>query len=185
MPLEDDELAWFDVFENSISVNGSRASVKRTPAKVKADFAGAEHTWKGYVTRTTGQVDQMSRMISVVVEVLKPFERSNGRPPLLPGIFAEVLIEGKVLKNALAVPRDVIHDSNKIWIVKDGTLHIETLDIVRADKDFAYALGRVGQNATIVTSSLDTVMEGMKVRTQLEQTAVAKQLNQDPNNTEK
>jgi len=182
IPLEDEELAWFDIFENSASLNGKRS---KTPAVVKADFAGAEHTWKGYVTRTTGQVDKMSRMISVVVEVPKPFERSNGRPPLLPGIFARVLIEGKVLKNAMAVPRDAIHDSNKVWIVKDGSLHIEALDIVRADKDFAYAMARVDQNATIVTSSLDTVMEGMKVRTQLEQTAIAKQPNQDPNNTEK
>jgi RND family efflux transporter MFP subunit len=185
IPLEDEELAWFDIFEDSASLNGNRASSRKTPAVVKADFAGAEHTWKGYVTRTTGQVDKMSRMISVVVEVPKPFERSNGRPPLLPGIFAEVLIEGKVLKNALAVPRDAIHDSNKVWIVQDDILHIEALDIVRADKDFAYAIARVDHNATIVTSSLDTVTEGMKVRTQLEQTAVAKQLNQDPNNTEK
>ncbi len=182
IPLEDEELAWFDIFEDSASLDDKRS---KTPAVVKADFAGAEHTWKGYVTRTTGQVDKMSRMISVVVEVPKPFERSNGRPPLLPGIFARVLIEGKVLENAMAVPRDAIHDSNKVWIVKDGSLHIEALDIVRADKDFAYAMARVDQNATIVTSSLDTVMEGMKVRTQLEQTAVAKQLNQDPNNTEK
>lgn len=182
IPLEDEELAWFDIFDNSASLVGKSAN---TPAVVKADFAGAEHTWNGYVTRTTGQVDKMSRMISVVVEVPKPFERSNGRPPLLPGIFARILIEGKVLKNAMAVPRDAIHDSNKVWIVKDGSLHIEALDIVRADKDFAYAMARVDQNATIVTSSLDTVMEGMKVRTQLEQTAVAKQLNQDPNNTEK
>jgi multidrug efflux pump subunit AcrA (membrane-fusion protein) len=180
-PARDEELAWFDIFDNSASLVGKSAN---TPAVVKADFTGAEHTWKGYVTRTTGQVDKMSRMISVVVEVPKPFERSNGRPPLLPGIFARVLIEGKVLKNAMAVPRDAIHDSNKVWIVKDGILHIEALDIVRADKDFAYAMARVDQNATIVTSSLDTVMEGMKVRTQLEQTAVAKQLNQDPNNTE-
>ena len=184
IPLEDEELAWFDIFEDSTSLNGYRALSRKTPAVVKADFAGAEHTWKGYVTRTTGQVDKMSRMISVVVEVPKPFERSNGRPPLLTGIFAEVLIEGKILKNAIAVPRDAIHDSNKVWIVKDGSLHIEALDIVRADKDFAYATASVDQNATIVTSSLDTVMEGMKVRTQLEQTAVAKQLNQDPNNTE-
>jgi len=185
IPLEDEELAWFDIFEGSTSLNSNRALSRKTPAVVKADFAGAEHTWKGYVTRTTGQVDKMSRMISVVVEVPKPFERSNGRPPLLPGIFARVLIEGKVLKNAMAVPRDAVHDSNKVWIVKDGSLHIEALDIVRADKAFAYAMARVDQNATIVTSSLDTVVEGMKVRTQLEQTAIAKQLNQDPNNTEK
>jgi hypothetical protein len=103
----------------------------------------------------------------------------------LPGIFAEVLIEGKVLKNALAVPRDAIHDRNKVWIVKGDSLSIQSLDIVRADKDFAYAVAGVDRNATIVTSSLDTVTEGMKVRTQLEQTAVARQLNQDPNNTDK
>ncbi|MHC4735360.1 MAG: efflux RND transporter periplasmic adaptor subunit, partial [Planctomycetota bacterium] len=138
IPLEDEELAWFDIFEDSTSLNSDKALSRKTPAVVQADFAGAEHTWKGHVTRTTGQVDKMSRMISVVVEVPKPFERSNGRPPLLPGIFARVLIEGKVLKNAMAVPRDAIHDSNKVWIVKEGILHIEAWDIVRADKDFAY-----------------------------------------------
>ena len=185
IPLEDEELAWFDIFENFVSLNAGTSLTKTIPAVVKADFAGAEHTWNGYVTRTTGQVDKMSRMISVVVEVLQPFERSNGRPPLLPGIFAEVLIEGKVLKNAIAVPRDAIHDRNKVWVVEDGSLHIEALDIVRADRDFAYAMAHVNQNATIVTSSLDTVMEGMKVRTQLEQTDVARQLNQDPNNADK
>jgi len=185
IPLEDEELAWFDIFEDSASLNSKRALSKKTPAIVKADFAGAEHIWKGYVTRTTGQVDKMSRMISVVVEVPKPFERSNGRPPLLPGIFAEVLIKGKVLKNAMAVPRDAIHDSNKVWVVKGDSLSIQSLEIVRADKDFAYAMASVDRNTTIVTSSLDTVMEGMKVRTQIEQTAITKQLNQDPNNTDR
>ena len=185
VPLEDDELAWFDVFRSSGALNGSRALRMKTPAVVKADFAGAEHTWNGYVTRTTGQVDKMSRMIFVVVEVPKPLDFSENRPPLLPGIFAEVQIQGKMLKNALAVPRDAIHESNKVWMVKDDRLYIKVLDIVRADKDFAYARADINQNATIVTSSLDTVMEGMEVRTQLEQTAVAKQLNQDPNNAEK
>ncbi|MDH4241025.1 MAG: efflux transporter periplasmic adaptor subunit, partial [Phycisphaerae bacterium] len=71
------------------------------------------------------------------------------------------------------------------WVVKGDSLSIQSLDIVRADKDFAYAMASVDQDATIVTSSLDTVMEGMKVRTQLEQTAVAKQINQDPNNTDR
>ena len=185
VPLKDDELAWFDVFENSTALNKGKILTEKTRAIVKADFAGAEHTWNGYVSRTTGQVDKMSRMISVVVEVPKPFERSNGRPPLLPGVFAEVLIQGKMLENALAVPRDAVHEGNKVWAVKDDLLHIQSLDIVRADKDFAYATARPDQNATIVTSSLDSVMEGMKVRTQPERTTVAKKLKQDPNNDDR
>lgn len=185
LPLEDHELAWFDIFRSSGVLNGRETISRKTTAVVKADFAGAEHTWNGYVTRTTGQVDKMSRMISVVIEIPKPFERSNGRPPLLPGIFAEVQIQGKVLKSALAVPRDAIHESNKVWMVKDDRLYVKALDIVRADKDFAYARAGINQNANIVTSSLDTVMEGMEVRTQIEKTDVAGQLNQDDNNPKK
>ena len=181
LPLEDEELAWFDIFENSDALNGGKPLTGKTRAVVKADFAGAEHTWNGYVKRTTGQVDKMSRMIFVVVEVPKPFEQSNGRPPLLPGIFAEVLIEGKILKNAVAVPRDAIHDGNKVWVVNDSRLHVQSLGIVRADKDFAYTTSSVKEGALIVISSLDTAVEGMKVRTQLEGATDSKQVNQDAN----
>jgi multidrug efflux pump subunit AcrA (membrane-fusion protein) len=79
-------------------------------------------------------------------------------------MFVEVLIQGNVLKNAVAVPRDAIHDGNKVWLVNEGRLHIKPLDIVRADKDFAYVTSGLDDGAMIVTSSLDTVVEGMKVR---------------------
>jgi len=181
VPLEDGELAWFDVFANSISVNSNRASAERTLANVRADFAGAEHSWKGYVVRTTGQVDRTSRMISVVVEVPKPFGASNGKPPLLPGVFAEVLIEGNTLRNAVAVPRDAIRQGNKVWLVNDDRLHIRSLEIVRADKSFAYTVSGVDDQAVIVVSSLDTVVDGMEVRTQLENEIEGKQVTQDNN----
>jgi len=181
VPLEDDELAWFDVFENSIFANSDQGSVRRTPAEVRADFAGAEQTWEGYVVRTTGQVDRTSRMISVVVEVVNPFEIFNGRPPLLPGVFAEVLIQGKTLLNAVAVPRDAIREGNKVWLVNDNRLYIQSLDIVRADKDFAYVVSGVRDEANIAISSLDAVIEGMKVRTKADITINSEQVGQDAN----
>jgi len=167
VPLEDRELAWFDIFRTS--VNGNEAyNRKKTPAKVKANFAGKKHIWQGYVARTTGQVDRTSRMVSVVVEVPEPFDTADDRPPLLPGIFTEVFIQGKVLENALAVPRDAVRQTNSVWVVNDGILHIKYLDIVRADKDFAYAVSGINDEAMIVISSLDNVVDGMKVRTQMD-----------------
>ena len=94
-----------------------------------------------------------------------PFEASEGKPPLLPGVFVEVLIEGKVLKNAVAVPRDAVRESNKVWAVNANRLHIRTLEIARADKDFAYVISGLEEGARIVVSSLDMVTEGMAVRT--------------------
>jgi len=168
VPLRDDELAWFDVFENSIFANDDRGSAEGTGAEVRADFAGAEHTWDGYVVRTTGQVDRTSRMISIVVEVPSPFKVSDGRPPLLPGVFAEVLIRGNTLRNAVAVPRDAIRQGNQMWLVNSNRLHIQPLEIVRADKDFAYVVSDVLDGADVVVSSLDAVVDGMEVRTQVD-----------------
>ncbi|MHC4165639.1 MAG: efflux RND transporter periplasmic adaptor subunit [Planctomycetota bacterium] len=171
VPLEDDELAWFDVFDSTAQLNGGNVPADSTTAQVKADFGGSEHIWTGRVVRTTGQVDRTSRMVSVVVEVTNPFDTSGGKPPLLPGVFAEVLIEGSVLKNAVAVPRDAVRESNKVWVVAEGRLHIKTLEIARADKDFAYAISGLEEAAQIVVSSLDVVTEGMAVRTQADNPA--------------
>jgi RND family efflux transporter MFP subunit len=171
VPLMDSELAWFDVFENSIFSNGSSNSAKGTPAEVKATFAGTEHTWGGFVVRTAGQVDKTSRMISVVVEVPKPFDAKNGRPPLLPGIFAEVLIQGNTLRNAIAVPRDAIHQGNQMWIVNGNRLGVRALNIVRSDKNFAYVVSKDLDKAKVVMSSLDAAIDGMKVRTKADAAA--------------
>jgi len=185
VPLEDDELAWFNVFENSIFANGDQDSATKAPVEVRSDFAGVEHTWKGYVVRTTGQVDKTSRMISVVVEVPNPFKVFDGRPPLLPGVFAKVLIQGKILSNAVAVPRDATRQGNQVWLVNDDHLRMQPLNIVRTDKDFAYVVSGVVDESIIIVSSLDAVVDGMKVRTQADKPAEDKQKTQDNNKLNK
>jgi len=166
LPLEDKELAWFDMPDEPVSLNGNHGPKTTATVVVRAKFAGAEHTWAGRVVRTTGRVDRASRLISVVVEVEKPFDKSDSKPPLMPGTFVEVLIQGKVLKNAVAVPRDAIRSRNQVWLVNENTLHVKSLDIVRFEKEFAYVTSGLPDQAVIVVSSLDTVVDGMRVRTQ-------------------
>jgi len=179
VPLEDWELAWFDVPTSSVSINGNSSSKIGAKVEVRSEFAGGNHTWQGYVVRTTGEIDKTSRLVSVVVEVAEPFKGANGRPPLVPGIFVELLIKGKTLNNAISIPRDAIHEGNKVWIFENGRLHIQPLEIVRADQDFIYTSSGLEDGAMIVLSSLDIVTEGMKVRTHLEMPAGANQLNRD------
>ena len=168
VPLQDKELAWFAVPDNTLSVNPGENPQKGAIARVSANFAGEEKCWLGYVVRTTGQVDITSRLISVVVEVSEPFKDSGSTPPLLPGMFVEVAIEGNVLKNAIAVPRDAMHNNNEVWVAKDGQLDVQLLDIVRADRDFAYADSGLDDGDMIIVSSLDMIIEEMKVRIQTE-----------------
>lgn len=166
VPLQDDDLAWFDIFGNSIFADDNQRSNKKTLATIKADFAGTKRLWDGFIVRTTGQVDRTSRMVSVVVEVPDPFKISKSESPLLPGLFVEVLIHGKTLHNAVAIPRDAMREGNKLWLVEDNLLRVQSLDIVRADKDFAYVVTGIPDMAYVVTSSLDVAVDGMKVRTE-------------------
>ena len=168
VPLEDKELAWFSIPKSTISVNGIGNPAKGAIARVQADFAGSSNVWQGTVVRTTGQIDKTSRLISVVVEVSEPFKDPGSKPPLLPGMFVEVLIEGNILKNAIAIPRDAMHNNNEVWMVRDDQLYIRPLEIVRADKNYAYAESGLNDGDMIIVSSLDTVTEEMKVRIQTE-----------------
>ena len=157
LPLEDEELAWFEI-------PAGPSSGEVITAEVKANFAGATHGWVGYVKRTTAEVDKKSRLISVVIEIPNPFDISGNKVALLPGMYAEVSIKGKVLKNAFAVPRDAIHNRNEVWIVNNERLHIQPVKIIRKDRDFAYVISDLEDNSIIVVSSLDIVTNGMLVR---------------------
>jgi RND family efflux transporter MFP subunit len=165
MPLEDWELAWFDIPGNPISPNGGGPCKDKGIAEVSCEFAGGRHTWTGYISRTTGQVDRASRLVSVVVEVPDPFKNS-AKPPLLPGMFVDVSIRGKILERAVAVPRDILHNGNEAWVVEDNHLYVRPLTIVRMDQGFAYATSGLDDGANVVVSALDIAVDGMAVRTQ-------------------
>ncbi len=162
VPLEDRELAWFDIPTNINNSNKTRPEVD-----IRSEFAGHTHTWQGRVVRTTGEIDTTSRLVSVVVEVAEPFKDTNSRPPLVPGMFVELFIKGKILNDAIPVPRYAIHEANQTWVVNNGRLAIKKLKTVREDKDYAYVTSGLKDGATIVLSSLDVATEDMQVRTEM------------------
>jgi RND family efflux transporter MFP subunit len=157
LPLEDRELAWFDV--------PRRAGDPSPRAELSATFAGALHTWDGRVTRMEAEVDAASRMINVVVEVQRPFAKSGSRPPLMPGTFVDVRIFGNTLEQVVSIPRFAVHDGGAVWVVDDGAIRVTPVDVVRSDRETAYIRSGLESGDLVVVSSLDAVTDGMRVRT--------------------
>jgi RND family efflux transporter MFP subunit len=164
VPLEDRELAWFDVPTGHVNDNGKKN--KGSDVKVVADFAGKKHTWQGRLARMEGAIDPRSRMVNVVVEVKDPFKVKGDRVPLVPGMFVEIVISGRKLENAIRVPRYAIRNGNQVWTANSETLHIKEVQIARSDNEYAYVISGLADGATVITSSLDTVTDGMKIRIQ-------------------
>jgi multidrug efflux pump subunit AcrA (membrane-fusion protein) len=163
VPLEDDELKWFYV-PLSIDQNGQGSNDNFTDATVKANFAGKAYSWNSKVVRTTGQIDRKSRMISVIVQVRDAVNPDSGKPPLLPGTFTEVFIEGRVLEDAFVLPRSAVHNDNNVWIADGNSLRIVTVDVARFDKEYAYVTSGISTGQEIITTPLDVVTEGMSIR---------------------
>lgn len=162
VPLEDGQLAWFDV-PMLYPSHKQRRSSNGSEAVVIADFAGLEHRWTGRVVRTEGQIDASSRLVNVVVEVANPFESFDNRPPLVPGMFVAVTINGKEMENIIRLPRQAVHNGDKVWIANTGRLCIREVVIIRRDKNFAYVTAGLEDGDIIVTSPLDTVTDGMAI----------------------
>jgi RND family efflux transporter MFP subunit len=187
VPLEDSELAWFDVPLNG---NGDTSSV--TKADLHASFAGGEHHWKGQLVRTEGQIDPKSRMVHVVAQVKDPFKMKNSEPPLVPGMFVRVEIQGKEVRDVFRVPRYAVRNGNTVWLGQEISednetvesdknkevagappqpmttakyeLHIQPVSIVRMDKQFAYVAEGLQDGDIVITSPLETVVDGMSIR---------------------
>lgn len=181
VPLEDKDLRWFDIPSNSVSSNGNSTIAEGADAEIVADFAGRQYKWQGKVVRTTGQVDEKSRLINVVIEIDKPFH-TNGRPALLPGMFVEAFIKGQTINKAFKISRETLHNSNEVWVAIDGKLKVVELDIIRLDEKYAYADSGIKDGDLIVTSQLEIIIDGMDIRYDgLENPADINDVNIDPN----
>jgi RND family efflux transporter MFP subunit len=179
VPLEDDQLEWFDAPLGRTNGDGSSPGPE---ALITTDFAGKKRSWKGTIVRTEGQIDPTSRMIKVVAEVTDPFEMKNHNAPLTPGMFVNVEIKGKLLKNIIRVPRYAVRGDDKIWLAREGKitngdtellLHMQPVTVARHDKGFTYISDGVLDGDVVITSTLDVVIDKMKIRTQLDDSTEA------------
>ena len=161
VPLEDGDLAWFNVPDGRATEQNPSTQVK-----IFADFAGSRHEWQGSIARTQGELDPVTRLVDVVVEVKDPFEIKDSRPPLVPGMFVETAIQGREYSDLLPIPIDAVRNGKYLWVVKEGILRIVELDIFRSDNEHAYAVNNFGDEVVVITSSMDIAVDGMKVRTE-------------------
>jgi RND family efflux transporter MFP subunit len=156
VPLDSRELAWFDV------PTGNRGDGPR--AEVTVDPGGRAVTWDGRVTRMEAQVDQMSRMVHVIIEVPNPYDTTGGRAALLPGSFVDVRISGRTLNKVVSVPRHAIRDDQSVWVFDNGSLRVREVEVLRADRQQTLISSGLEEGELVIISSLDAVTEGMTVR---------------------
>jgi len=156
VPLEDKDLEWFQV-PGFTPGNGTGS-----PAVVEATVAGKRLTWPGKVVRAEGKLDERTRMIRVVVRVEDPYAK---KPPLTPGLFVFVDIQGETLPHAALIPRSSLREDRMVWVVgPDGRLRFRKVEVARKEGDQVLIRSGLENGDQVVVSHLQAVTDGMTVR---------------------
>ncbi|NKB89661.1 MAG: efflux RND transporter periplasmic adaptor subunit [Acidobacteria bacterium] len=163
LPLPDQDLAYLS--NMPLVYRGQRGGAG-PEVILRAQFAGAEHEWRGRLVRTEGEIDAASRMVHAVAQVRDPYGRGNtpGRPPLAVGMYVQAEILGDIVENVALIPRSALRDGNQVWVLDSADkLHARAVEILRLDADIAIIGAGLESGERVVLSALEFVADGMKV----------------------
>jgi RND family efflux transporter MFP subunit len=139
-----------------------RGSGHEPAVTLRADFAGRSVSWEGRIVRTEGAIDAASRMLYVVARVENPYDTD---PPLQPGLFVDASIEGRVLPDAIVLPRSALREDGTLVVLDDDNrLRRRSVVVARYESDLAVLHEGVFPGERVLVSPLATVVEGMRVR---------------------
>ena len=123
---------------------------------------GAER--HGHVARMIGTLDQQTRLARVLVIVRDPLGRTSDAPPLILDTLIETEIEGRPIDDVVRLDRELIRDSDTVWVMKEGKLEIREVEIVFRGAEHAYIREGLEQGEEVVVTTLATVAEGVDLR---------------------
>ncbi len=118
----------------------------------------------GNVARMIGTVDQQTRLARVLITVADPLARKSDGPPLILDTLLETQIKCRPVENVIRLNRDYLHERDTVWVMKDGKLEIRQPEVIFRDAEYAFIGDGLESGEDVVTTTLATVAEGIRLR---------------------
>lgn len=121
------------------------------------------YTRQGQFKHLVSELEQSTRMLTVLVSVDDPLGLSSNEKPLVAGSFVEVALPAKTLSNVIRLPRQYLRKNDTLWLLQDDALAIKSVEVVFRDEQFVYLASGIMDSAEVITTDLSTVKEGAAV----------------------
>ncbi len=133
------------------------------PALVRSQAGGGQ--WRGQTLKTTGRLNEVSRMATLMVQVKDPLGMRSKKPSpqMMLNDYVSVQITGPTIPSVVGLIRDVVRDNQTVWINNQGTLEIRKVDILWKQGDKVFVGKGLMPGEQVVVSNLSTVVEGMRI----------------------
>ena len=155
LPIADKDIPFLGVpLDGTTLSKGKRPSVVLTTS-----YGGDTFQASGFIVRAESQIDPKTRMISVIATI--PMNRINEK--LKVGMFVNAEIDGLLYDGITIVPRSAVKN-DMIWVVEANVLRKKSVEVIRYEKDFAFIADGLEKNDRVLTTRLDSYVDGMPVR---------------------
>src|SRR6056297_875495 len=154
-------LRWIDVPENGVT--GSDVAIRN---RTSWD-SGEQRT--GRIFRLVGALEDQTRMASLLISVDDPLSyrsENSDQPRLMIGSFVESNIRANELEGVIRLSRDYVRQNDTAWVMEESRLQIRDLEVLFRDADYAYVTSGLEDGDQVVTTTLSTVVEGSRLRTE-------------------
>ena len=148
----------------------------RVPVTLTSETRDDRRQWQAEIVRTEGVVDDRSRVVYAVAEVIDPYGvlgRST-QDELRMGTFVRADIQGLRADDVVVLPRSVLQSGNTVLVANaSDQLEIRQVEVVRAEPRFIYISSGLENGERVVTTSLDAPIPGTKLSVIGDQPAAA------------
>jgi membrane fusion protein (multidrug efflux system) len=140
VPVERFDAAWINIGD---------------PVTVRSDRRGL--TWKGQVIRKSQFVDPNTQSQAIFIKI-----QNHRNPALLAGEYLQAEFPGHPIENAMEVPRNVVFNTNEVFVIVDNRLEKRVANIIKINEKTLVFNG-LEEGQVLVMQPLINVLEGTLV----------------------
>jgi len=122
----------------------------------------------GRILGLGGRLDAGTRTAQLLVEVDNPLEAPSAAadaPPLLPGAYVDLQIEGRLHYGVYELPRVALVDGTRVWVVDaEDKLLSREVELAWAGEQQMHVRGGLSDGERVVITPLSLPVSGMKVQ---------------------
>jgi len=136
------------------------------PVTLSVDTGSGKTEWQARIIRTEGVVDEISRVIYAVAQVVDPYGvlGQSQQPELKIGTFVNAEIQGVPADNIVVLPRYVLRaDHTVVTANADNELEILPVKVLRAEPRKVYISEGIEGGTKVVTTTLDAPVPGTRL----------------------
>ncbi len=161
LPLTDSQLVELDLPMGFMASNETGH-----PVRLSAFVGGKENSWLGHIVRTQAVIDQQTRLVYAIAEVVDPYgTTSESGMPLAVGLFVTAEIKSARTQDSFVIPRLALRNADKVYVINDeDKLEIRTVEVLSTSTERVLLTAGVENGERVVTSTIPSAVDGMQVK---------------------